>query len=540
QKRRFYATATHLKSRIQGNLCGLAKIHLLVKSEAQSVLLDYFHSTRGLQFSDAENMSKNTPEFFDALTNRVFVSNDSEVSRSLIRFLRYHPVNEFEPFFESIGLNPSEYSSYLPRTLMFLNEDELLMENYTLLCNYGFPKNRIGKIYKEATEFFTMESGVLKSKLQFFEDSGLKQSVVAKVIATAPYLLTGKMNQEFIEFIETLSKLGIKLSWLEKHISFDDSYDWKRIWNLVCFLNGLDFTGQDLKEVFMHHPYLLFERSGSAAFSFISFMSKLGSTRGDIRNAFITFPKTSSAMRFLTRLHNSYRFLLEIKMEFPDIGSMVRLHPNILGSCALKRVNTVLTNLNCSTRTLCKLAKEDPQVLKKWCLGIKSAPLDKETRYVKTRRLRSKFLMSIGLVEKSKEFEKALKLFRGRAFELGDRFNCLIKMGLSREKAIEMVKSTPQVLNQTAESIEAKISHFVNVMGYSLEDLRRHPEIASYTIARVKLRLLTYKWLREEGVVRPNLAMCTLLTGPDGEFLRRYVVRHPKGMERWESLKKQV
>ncbi|EPS74257.1 hypothetical protein M569_00502, partial [Genlisea aurea] len=131
----------------------LAKIHRVVKSEAQSVLLDYFHSTRGLQFSDAENMSKNTPEFFDALTNRVFVCNDSEVSRSLIRFLRYHPVNEFEPFFESIGLKPSEYSSYLPRTLMFLNEDELLMENYTLLCNYGFPRNRIGRIYKEATEF---------------------------------------------------------------------------------------------------------------------------------------------------------------------------------------------------------------------------------------------------------------------------------------------------------------------------------------------------------------------------------------------------
>ena len=38
----------------------------------------------------------------------------------------------------------------LPCNLMFLCDDELLLENYHVLCNNGIARNKIGKIYKEA------------------------------------------------------------------------------------------------------------------------------------------------------------------------------------------------------------------------------------------------------------------------------------------------------------------------------------------------------------------------------------------------------
>jgi hypothetical protein len=41
------------------------------------------------------------------------------IGRSIfIRLLHYHPINEFEPFFEGMGLKLSEYVPLLPRNLM--------------------------------------------------------------------------------------------------------------------------------------------------------------------------------------------------------------------------------------------------------------------------------------------------------------------------------------------------------------------------------------------------------------------------------------
>ncbi len=78
------------------------------------------------------------------------VENEGGIGRSIIHLLRYHPINEFEPFFEGMGLKPTEYVPLLPRNLMFLSDDELLLENYHVLCNNGIARNKIGKIYKEA------------------------------------------------------------------------------------------------------------------------------------------------------------------------------------------------------------------------------------------------------------------------------------------------------------------------------------------------------------------------------------------------------
>lgn len=118
--------------------------------EAQAALLEYLHSTRSLQFVEAEYISRNSPCFLEKLLKKA--KNKAEIGRSVTRFLRYHPINEFEPFFESIGLKPAEYALLLPRELMYLTDDAMLLENYQVLCSYGIGRNNIGRIYKEATE----------------------------------------------------------------------------------------------------------------------------------------------------------------------------------------------------------------------------------------------------------------------------------------------------------------------------------------------------------------------------------------------------
>ncbi|KAK6149207.1 hypothetical protein DH2020_016732 [Rehmannia glutinosa] len=510
QHLRFGTTESAVNFKNGGNLGELAKKSSLVRKEAQAALSDYFHSTRSLQIMDAENMSKNTPEFFDRLLKRVDVG-DAKVGRSLARFLRYHPVNEFEPFFESIGLKPSEYSSFLPQNLIFLNDDQLLLENYYVLCNYGIARNRIGKIYKEAKQVFRYEHGVLLSKLLSFQNLGLKQSLVAKIVASSPILLRGNVDQEFVEVLENLKNAGIEYDWLEEHISVEDSYDWKCMLEVMCLLRDLGLSEEQLRQLLTLHPDLLLECSGRITFCLFGFLLKFGCTLSNVQTVFLQFPQIS-VVKFTNNLLHCYDFLVEINMDVQDIGRIVSSYPTVLGSCELKKVKSLLSGLNCGKTRLRQMVKDDPFVLQKWVLGLKVNPLQEQKRVLKVRMMKTEFLLSLGFVEKSMEMEKALKKFRGKGVELQERFDCLVNIGLSREEVIQMIKVTPKFLTSRLTLLKA----------------------------RVKLRLLMYKWLKGEGAVHPKLALSTLLSSSDEKFVRIYVNSHPRGHEYWRRLKKEV
>nr|CAB3504844.1 unnamed protein product [Digitaria exilis] len=97
---------------------------------AQQTFMEYLHVTRGLVFADAEHISTHSPAFVSKLLNEVkdaikdpveggeevvFKSKvkrtearDQRATKALVRLFRYHPINEFEPFFESMGLKPGE------------------------------------------------------------------------------------------------------------------------------------------------------------------------------------------------------------------------------------------------------------------------------------------------------------------------------------------------------------------------------------------------------------------------------------------------
>ncbi|KAL0404986.1 UNVERIFIED_CONTAM: Transcription termination factor MTEF18, mitochondrial [Sesamum radiatum] len=523
---------------LRNNLGELAKKSRVVRREAQAALSEYFHSTRGFQITDAENMSKNAPEFFDSLVKRVDV-RDAKVGRSLARFLRYHPVNEFEPFFESIGLKPSEYLSFLPRDLMFLNDDQLLLENYNVLCNYGIARNRIGKIYKEEREVFRYEYGVLQSKLRSFQNLGLKQSTVAKIIASSPHLLRGNVDQEFVEVLAKLKKVGIEYEWLEEHLSEEDSYNWKNMLELIFLLSEMGLSDEQLGKLFRQHPDLLLECSGRITSCLFGLLLKFGSTLGDVRTAILQFPKIS-VVKFTNNLCNCYKFLIEINMDVQEIGRIVRSYPTVLGLCELKKVDSLMSTLNCGKNRLCQMVKDDPCMLKKWVLGVKVDRLEEPKRVLRVRMMKTEFLLSLGFVEKSKEMEKAFKVVRGKGVELQERFDSLLNIGFSREQVIQMVKVSPQILNQSKDVIETKIGFFMKELGLPVSDLLTHPKLISYNIQRVKLRLSMYKWLKDEGLVHPKLALSTLLASSEKRFVGTYVNAHRGGPEYWKRLKKEI
>ncbi|KAL6145308.1 hypothetical protein ACLB2K_055996 [Fragaria x ananassa] len=349
------------------------RISRAVQQEAQAALLDYLYWNRGLHFADAENMSKNSPHFLNKLLK--CVGNVKEVRQSVSRYLLYNPLNEFEPFFESLGLEPSEYVHFLPSNSMFLDHEKLLLHNYDVLCQYGVACNRIGKIYKEATRVFQYDFKVLQSKLRAYEELGLGRYALVKFIVASPYLLVGDVDEAFVEVLEILRSLGFETSWVRGNILESKSYNWGQMLGVLSLLREIGCNNKQLGVLLGQHPDILFEASGGGTFLLIGIFLKFGCTMSQICSMFLQFPQIE-VTKFISNMRRCFSILNEIKMGFTEIGKIVQSHPLLLGSIALKSTNTLLLNLKIGKKELSRYIQENPQEMKNWVFGRTLGPLE--------------------------------------------------------------------------------------------------------------------------------------------------------------------
>ncbi|XP_015898948.3 transcription termination factor MTEF18, mitochondrial [Ziziphus jujuba] len=539
QKTRLYGAkrAVQTENPYESDSDNAGQICLSTRKEAQDALVEYFYSTRSLQFLDAENMGRNSPHFLEKLLKKA--RQKAEIGRSIARFLRYHPINEFEPFLESLGLKPSEYVPLLPRDFMFLSDDHLLLANYYVLCNYGFERNAIGKIYKEATEVFQYDSEVLLSKLRAYEELGLSQPSILNFVVASPYLLTGDVNADFIKVLEKLKSLGFENSWIEGNLLEKISYNWSRMIRILCLFSKIGCSNEQLVGLIRQHPDTLFEGSGDKTHSLIGFLVKFGSTTNQICTMFLRFPQIRVG-QFVSNMCKCFLFLSEIDMEVTEIGKIVSSHSLLLGSCSLKKTNSLLANLNIGKKRLCSYIQENPQEMKNWVMGMRVKPLPNSGEDLRSQMEKNQFLLDLGFVENSNEMKTAAKTFRGKGGELQERFDCIVEAGLDRKDVCNMIKTSPQILNQTKNVIEMKIGFLLNDLGYPISSLVTFPSYLSYTVERVKLRCSMYNWLVDQGSAEPMLALSTIIACSDKIFIKQYVNHHPSGPQIWKELKEKI
>lgn len=243
--------------------------------------------------------------------------------------------------------------------------------------------------------------------------------------------------------------------------------------------------------------------------------------------------------KFIWNLGRAFDLLCDLEMDAMNIENIIRTHFVFLGSCSLKSANSLVANLNTGKKHICEIIIANPLELKNWVLGakIKQLPV---SRKMCSHLGKIKFLSSIGFIENSIEMERALKLFRGKGEELCERFDCLVEAGLSEEDVAQMAKAAPQILNQSKEVIETKVRYLVNDLGYPVSSLKPFPGYIAYTIERVKLRCSMYKWLVNQNAVQPTLSLSTIIGSTESYFVKKYVNKHPEGLDFWQELKKTI
>ncbi|KAG8047891.1 hypothetical protein GUJ93_ZPchr0008g12003 [Zizania palustris] len=398
---------------------------------AQNALMDYLHVTRGISFGDAEHMSKRAPIFLGKLLDKVkdavkepaeggeelaFRSKvkkremrDKRVHRALVRFFNFNPVNEFEPFLESIGIRPSEYESLLPRDLMFLDDDATLLYNFRVLCNYGIAHTKIGRIYMDTTEVFSFGHGMLASKLKALEDLGLSKASVIKLVISSPAILLRDPNAE-LKILQWLDDVGIQRDWIGQFLSARKSYNWRRMVQVPQFFSDLGFTKEGIGKLIRQNPDFLFGGSGNMIFVAVLIMLKAGSGKKELFDLFLDFPDLSIE-NFTRNLRRGILLLAGIGVSDKDIKKFVISNGSLLGSVTVKMPNSILTHLRVGKGRLRKIIMEDPHLLIKYSLGSKLNHLPKVDAYEVSFKEKVKFLKSIGFVEDSEGMKQALKNF---------------------------------------------------------------------------------------------------------------------------------
>ncbi|KAJ1389009.1 Transcription termination factor, mitochondrial/chloroplastic [Sesbania bispinosa] len=507
-----------------------------VRTEAQVVLMDYLHSTRGYSFLDAEYISKNSPRFVESLVSKIG-GEEGDVSRSLRKLLRYNPVNEFEPFFESLGISQSELPLVLPPDMIFLSDDHVLLDCFHALCNYGVPRNRMGKIYKQAKEIFWYDSGLLLSKFQAFENLGLSKSAVIKLVVCCPSLLVGAMDCEFVDVIGWLKKIGAESDWIMNCMSYSRTYSWKKMLETIQFLHKVGYSEKHMHNLFKENPRLLLEGFGKKLFLFLGRSLKLGLEMNVICSYFIKYPYIMSS-KSAKNLIRVIGFLYIIGMGKDDIANILSNHMHLLCKHSWKGHKTVCEELNIGKADLCQIIKDDP--LKLISLASKLEQKSNEQVFCHDPRNyleKTAFLLKLGYTENSEEMAKALKMFRGRGDQLQERFDCLVEAGLDYNSVIEMIKRAPMILNQKRSIIQKKID-FVKKLDYPVECLVRFPSYFCHDLEKIIERFSMYEWLKERNAVNPDLTLSTIVSSNDKRFVKYFVNMHPQGPTIWNSLKR--
>ncbi|KAL1830820.1 hypothetical protein ACET3Z_000471 [Daucus carota] len=479
------------------------------KMEAQVALFDYLYCTRGFHYLDAEQISKNSPHFVQNLLCKV--DSEEDVSRALAKFFRYNPINEFEPFLESLGLSPSELEHLLPRDLFFLGDDHILLENFHVLCEYGIPQSKIGKMFKEANEIFRYEYRILAMKLGTYEELGLSRPTVIKLVTCCPSLLVGDV--QFVQVFQKLKQLGFGTDWIRDNLSDSKTYDWNRMLDTINFLADVGYNDIQMGLLFQTSPLLLFEGSGKRLYIMVCGLIKLGLEMSEVYSLFSENPQLLSA-KYALNLAKAVSFMSEIGMETEAIAKVVTDQVHLLGSHPLKGPRTVLKSLEVDKATLCHIIKEDTSKLISLAskvASVKQTKLQNPSNFLE----KTNFLLSLGYLENTEEMAKAWKEFRGRGDQLQERFDCLVQAGLDCSVVSSMIRHAPSVLNQSKEVLIEKIDCLRSYLGYTPESIVTFPSYLCYDIGRIKLRLSMYAWLRKQGASKPNITVSTLLVSSD-------------------------
>ncbi|XWS45840.1 hypothetical protein CRYUN_Cryun14cG0014000 [Craigia yunnanensis] len=428
--------------------------------DAQQALTDYLHSTRYIPFVYAEHIAKNSLCSLSALISGIDFSTSS-FNRNVLRFLRYHPINEFEFFFESIGIDYKEVSGILPSNKFFFSEDETVLDAACALSGFGFPWNKLGKLYKEEVLIFRISSRELKAKLFRIKECGFSNISVIGICLAFPYVLrgVGELDGEVGALLDDLKRVFVDFdlgSCVEANVDawYEICRKMRVFYDLGCEKGKLGELMGRSKNLFLQHPEEVLVQK-------VEYFCRFSVWKEDVGLLILQRPEILD-FDLETPVISVMGILKHFGLSAEERDSIAQEYPYVLGRNKMANLPHVMRALNLHEWLFNKIKDGNHHLLANYALGDLDEDLDKDFRDSLNRIQFSRtpvhtmeklsFLHRIGFGENSLTMT-VLANVHGTSCELQERFDCLLGTGIEFSKLCKMIKMKPKVLNQSPETV---------------------------------------------------------------------------------------
>ncbi|CAN4125923.1 unnamed protein product [Withania somnifera] len=540
-KNNFFSTNAHQKL---PKIPKLSKIKPKYRTQAilqaQEVLTDYFHNTRSLPFTFAEYIGKNSRFSLLGLVSKVPFSR-IHFPNSVQRFLRYHPINEFEFFFESIGINHVEISPMLHMNKCFLCEDSKVFDAACALACYGFPWRKLGILYKGDVEIFSKERCELTERLSYFEGYGFGSVAVIGICLAFPHLLGER--SDFCDEIDMLFD-DLKRVFLDFDLAscVEGNVDaWFEICRKIAIFYELGCEKGKIGEFMGRNKSIFVDYSKEVLAEKIEFFCRLDVKREEVGLLVLSKPEILS-FDLEVRVISTLGFLKHFGLGVNKLNLTAETYQYIMGRNRIANVPHILRSLDLSAWFFDRLKSGGHGLLSSYVIGsVEDFDEDYAVHLQKIQASRTtvytlrklNFLHGIGFGE-NKLTVKVLSQLHGPGDELQERFDSLLHAGVNFSTLCRMVSVSPKILNQKAEILEQKIKFLLLDMGLSQEELCAFPACLCYGLEkRIMPRCQFHRWLREQDWCPFDYSLASIVATSDKMFMARIADIHPDAPKKW-------
>ncbi|KAK4858432.1 hypothetical protein QYF36_016352 [Acer negundo] len=512
--------------------------------EAQEAITDYLHYTRYIPFTYAELISKNS---LCTLSNLIADVDGAysvpNFAGSIKRFLRYHPINEFEFFFESIGIDCNEIHGILPANKFFFAEDGSVFNAACVFSSFGFPWNRLGRLYKEEVSIFSKSSKELTSRLCKIRNCyGFNNVTVVAVCLAFPCVLGGgaELCGETGALIDDLKTIFVEfdlLGCVEGNV--DNLYE---ICRKIRVFYDLGCEKGKLGEMLGRNKSLFVDYTEEALVQKAEYFCRFGVRKEKVGMLLLQGPEILS-FDLETPVFSVEGMLSYFGLSADELKSVAEKYPFLLGKNRMANLPHVIRASNLQYWFFNRISNGSHHLLEKYFLNSPDEGLDNEFQDSLERFLSSKlrvhnmnkleFLHGIGYGENALTI-KVLAHVHGTSRELQERFNCLLRIGIEFSKLCTMISLAPKILNQKPEIIDQKVNFLCEEMGASLEYLDAFPTFLCFDLEnRIKPRYRFHTWLIEKGLCTKDYSIASMVATSEKNFIARLYGIHPAAPKQW-------